>query len=153
MTEPKKPKTGRLVKLLLILSLGVNLAIGGMAFGLWSLDGAKRPPSPDGIVSLSYALPPEHRSALRDQLVSRRAELRNNRAALEGMRREMIVALQAEPFEIAVVEEILLRQRERFVALGELAHSALLDRIALLTPEERATYVKSLENRDRRPRR
>ncbi len=152
MSETQNPASGRALKLLLVLSLGVNLVIAGMALGLWAFDKPKRPPSPDAVAFLSFALPKEHRDALRKQLVSRRAELRANRAAIQNLRREMIAALQAEPFDITVVEDILQRQRERFLALGELAHSALLERIEMLTPEERAVYVESLKKQDRRRR-
>ncbi len=151
MEEPKT--SGRILKLLLVVSLGVNLAIGGLALGVWAFDKPRRPQSPDAVVFLSYALPKEHRDALREQLVSRRAELRANRAALGSLRQQMIKALQAEPFDISKVREILQRQRERFLALGELAHSALLERIAMLTPEERAIYVESLKRQARRARR
>ena len=143
--------SGRILKLVLVLSLGINLAIGGLALGVWAIDKPRRPPSPDAVAFLSFALPKEHRDALREQLVSRRDELRSNRAAINQLRGKMIEALQEEPFDIAVVEDILQRQRERFLALGELAHSALLERIALLTPEERAIYVESLKNQPRRP--
>jgi len=146
--------SGRILKLVLVLSLGVNLAIGGLALGVWAFDKPKRPPSPDAVAFLSFALPKEHRDALRQQLVSRRAELRANRAAIQELRGQMIEALQAEPFDIAVIEDILQRQRARFLTLGELAHSALLERIELLTPEERAIYVESLKRQARRaPRR
>lgn len=151
MTETKK--SGRILKLVLVISLGINLAIGGLAVGVWSIGETKRPPSPDAVAFLSFALPQEHRDALREQLVSRRAELRANRAAINQMRRQMIEALQAEPFDIAAIEAILQRQRDRFLALGELAHSALLERIEILTPEERVIYMKSLERQDRRPER
>ena len=141
----KTKKTGWLLKLVLVISLGINLAIGGLALGVWAIDKPKRPQSPDAVAFLSFALPKEHRDALREQLVSRRAELRANRAASNQLRRQMIEALQAEPFDIAVVEEILQRQRAQFLALGELAHSALLERIELLAPEERAIYVDALK--------
>jgi len=150
MTERKN--SGRILKLVLVISLGINLAIGGLALGVWAIDKPKRPQSPDAVAFLSFALPKEHRDALREQLVSRRAELRANRAALKELRGQMIEALQAEPFEISAVEDILQRQRARFLALGELAHSALLERIAMLTPEERAIYVQSLKRQSRRPR-
>ncbi len=149
MADTKKP--GRILKLVLVVSLGINLAIGGLALGVWAIDKPKRPPSPDAIAFLSFALPIEHRNALREQLVSRRAELRANRAAINELRGQMIETLQAEPFEIAVIEDILQRQRERFLALGELAHSALLERIELLSPEDRAIYVESLKRQARRP--
>jgi len=148
METPKK--SGRVLKLVLVLSLGVNLAIGGLAIGVWGFDKPRRPPSPDAVAFLSFALPAEHRNALRQQLVSRRAELRTNRAAIKEMRGRMVEALQAEPFDIAVIERILQQQREHFLALGELAHSALLERIELLTPEDRATYVQALLKQPRR---
>ena len=143
MTETKNK--GWILKLVLVISLGINLAIGGLALGVWAIDKPKRPPSPDAVTFLSFALPKEHRNALREQLVSRRDDLRANRAAVNQLRGQMIEALQAEPFEIEVIEDILQRQRERFLALGELAHSALLERIALLTPEERVVYLNSLK--------
>lgn len=148
MNEPRK--TGRVLKLLLVVSLGANLVIGGLALGIWAFDKPRRPPSPDAVAFLSFALPKEHRDALRQQLVSRRAELRANRAAINDLRGEMIEALQAAPFDIAIIEDILQRQRARFLTLGELAHSALLERIAMLSPEERAIYVESLQNQPRR---
>ncbi len=148
MTEPSKTATPRWVKILLVVSLGVNLLIAGAVISLSLKPPPRRPPSPDAVAFLSFALPKEHRDALRQQLVSRRAELRANRAALAGMRRQMITALEAEPFDITAVEKILQRQRERFLALGELAHSALLERIAMLTPAERAAYVNSLKKRE-----
>ena len=152
MTHEKNTGSGRALKLVLVLSLGINLAIGGLALGVWAFDKPRRPLSPDAVAFLSFALPKEHRDALREQLVSRRGELRANRAALGDLRRQMIHALQAEPFDITAVEGILQRQREHFLALGELAHSALLERIALLTPEERGIYVQSLKKQARRPR-
>ncbi len=151
MTETKN--SGRILKLVLVISLGINLAIGGLALGVWAFDEPKRPQSPDAVAFLSFALPKEHRDALREQLVSRRAELRANRAAIKELRGQMIEALQAEPFDITVIEDILQQQRARFLALGELAHSALLERIAMLTPEERAIYVRSLKNQNRRVQR
>jgi len=154
MTNAPKPQnSGRLVKLLLVVSLGINLAIGGLAMGLWTFDKPKRPRSPDAVAFLTFALPKEHRDALRQQLVSRRAELRSNRAAIRDLRQKMIQALQAEPFDITAIADILAQQRARFLTLGELAHSALLERINMLTPKERASYVDSLKNRERRQRR
>lgn len=152
MTQVEKTGPGRILKLVLVLSLGINLAIGGLALGVWAFDKPRRPPSPDAVAFLSFALPKEHRDALREQMVSRRGELQANRAALGNLRRQMIRVLQAEPFDVAVIEDILQRQRGHFLALGELAHSALLERIELLTPEERAIYVESLKKQARRPR-
>ncbi len=145
-------KSSRALRLVLVVSLGINLAIGGLALGIWAFDKPRRPPSPDAVAFLSFALPKEHRDALREQLVSRRGELRANRAAIKQLRRQMIVALEAEPFDLMAIEDILQQQRARFLALGELAHSALLERIEMLTPEERAEYVQSLKRQQRRIR-
>ena len=152
MTHTENTGTGRIWKLVLVLSLGINLAIGGLVLGVWAFDKPRRPASPDAVAFLTYALPKEHRDALREQMVSRRGELRANRAALGDLRRQMIPALQAEPFDITVIEGILKQQRRHFLALGELAHSALLERIRQLSPEERAIYVESLKNQARRVR-
>lgn len=152
MTEKVKTGCSRWVKGLLVVSLGVNLLIAGTAIGIAYRSAPPPERSPDAVAFLSFALPKEHRNALREQLISRRSELHANRAEIAGMRAEMISALQADPFEISDVETILQRQRDRFLNLGELAHNALLERIASLTPEERAIYVESLKKGDRRRR-
>ena len=152
MAEKVKTGCSRWVKGLLIVSLGVNLLIAGTGIGIALRDQPIRERSPDAVSFLSFALPQEHRDALRNQLISRRSELQANRAEMSNLRREMIRALEAEPFEISEVESILQRQRDRFLNLGELAHSALLERVAALSPEERAIYVQSLKKTNRRPR-
>ncbi|HIP23237.1 MAG TPA: hypothetical protein EYG79_06545, partial [Rhodobacteraceae bacterium] len=67
MEKTKNP--GWILKLILVVSLGVNLAIGGLALGVWAIDKPRRPRSPDAVAFLSFALPQEHRNALREQLV------------------------------------------------------------------------------------
>ena len=151
--ENNKPKTGSIMKIVLILSLGLNLAIGSFVIAVV----VKGPPATvaprnqDAVAFLAYALPKVHRREIRRELVARQAELRTNRDALRGLRVEMIEALQQEPFEIEAVQKLLERQRRHFLTLGELAHDALLRRIAELTPEDRAIYVISLQ-RDARSR-
>ncbi len=152
--KPKNSMRRSWVKALLIVSLGVNLAVATFVIGL-ALKGPPKRPAPqnqDAIAFLSYALPKEHRQEIRRELVNRRDEFRANRAALRGLRLEMIQALEQEPFEIEQVEDLLEQQRNFFLSMGELAHDALIRRIAELTPEERAVYIASLR-RDSRPER
>ncbi len=153
-SEAKKPKSGKWVKLVLILSLGLNLAVVSFVIGIT----IKGPPdrarlqNSDAVAFLSYALPKQHRREIRREMVAHREALRSNRNALHGLRAEMIEILQEEDFDLAKVAVILERQRGHFLSLGELAHDALLNRIAVLTPEERAAYIRSLQ-RDARPAR
>lgn len=149
-----KPKTGFWVKTLLIVSLGINLAVASFVIGLALKSPQKRPASQnqDAIAFLSYALPKEHRREIRRELIDRREEFQANRAALRGLRIEMIAVLEQEPFEIEKIENLLEQQRNYFLSMGELAHDALIRRIAALTPEERAVYIESLR-RDSQPRR
>ncbi len=134
------------VKILLVISLGLNLAIASFVIGI-SIKGppARRTPqNQDAVAFLSFALPVEYRHEIRRELLSHQAELRPNRNALRGLRDEMVLLLEAEPFEISKVESLLERQRSQFLSMGELAHDALIRRIAELTPSERQTYVNSL---------
>ena len=51
------------------------------------------------------------------------------------------------------LDKSLLARADFKLSFGELAHSALLERIEMLTPEERAIYVESLKRKGaRRPR-
>ncbi len=152
--KPNKTKGKVGVKALLIVSLGINLAVASFVVGLILRGPPERaaPQNQDAIAFLSYALPKEHRQEIRRELVSRREEFRANRAALRGLRIDMIKVLEERPFEIEKVEVLLERQRSYFLSMGELAHDALIRRIAELTPEERAVYIRSLR-RDSQPRR
>ena len=149
--EPAKPKSRKWIQLLLVASLGLNLAIASFAIGV-SIKGPperKAPQNQDAIAFLSFALPTEHRREIRRELVSRQDDLRPNREALRGLRAEMINALEQDPFDIEKVEILLERQRTHFLSLGELAHDALIRRIAALTVEERKDYVNSLRREGR----
>ncbi len=148
----EKSKSRKWVKILLVVSLGINLAVAGLIIGAALQGPAKqdRPKNRDAIAFLSYALPKEHRREIRRELIDRREDFQANRQALHGLRIEMIEALEQEPFEIEKVEDLLEQQRNYFLSMGELAHDALLRRIEQLTPEERAAYIRSLR-RDSQP--
>ncbi len=149
----QKSKTGKWVKILLVVSLGVNLMVAGLVVGAALKEPYQRssPKNQDAIAFLSYALPKEHRQEIRRELVARRDEFQASRQALRGLRVEMIAVLEQEPFEIEKVAMLLEQQRALFLSMGELAHDALLRRIEQLTPEERTVYINSLR-RDAQPR-
>ncbi|MBL4807530.1 MAG: periplasmic heavy metal sensor [Rhodobacteraceae bacterium] len=153
-TEPKKTGTKRWVKILLVVSLGLNLMIVGVVVGV-AVNGPpvfRAPQNHDAVGFLSNALPDQNRHQLRRELVDHRDTFRAGRNALRGLRSQMIEALQQEPFDIDQIEQLLKSQRGQFISLGELAHDALIGQIAELSPAERAEYVERLR-RETRPRR
>lgn len=153
-------KSGRALRVALILSLMVNvLVIGTLAGGAWRM--ARLDPAATGpdIRALWRALPDDARGALRQ--VAREQGLhgehgdRAERRAREGrVNGDLLAALRAEPFDPDTFSQILRADREGAVSRLDRAHAALAEQIARLTPEARAAMAARFESglRDRNRR-
>lgn len=157
MVDEVKTKTGpsRLWRVVLVLSLALNLAVVGMVVGA-SVSGrfGDRPPrSFDfGLGPVARALEPRERRqiglAMRRDGALRDMDLRGNAA-------EMIAALRAAPFDAGALQDLMAVQAERVTLLQRNAQAALLDQISAMSPERRAAFADRLQEelsrgRDRR---
>lgn len=153
------PRPGRLLRGALFVSLTVNLLVAGLVIGaLWTRgDGvALRPVQVDvGLGLYTRALAEPDRAALREAWRGRGPDLRALRAARQADLTALVAALRAQPFEPAAVEAVLERQRQRHASQQDLARTLLAERLAILSPAERAAYADRLEalarRGDRRP--
>lgn len=149
MTETKS-KTKTWVKILLVGSLGINLVVLGLYVGLAT---RRIPPPPsqfraqETVAFLTFALPDEPRREIRQDLLDHRRELNRSLDMNNGIRRELLRALLAEPFDIDRVAELLGMERDQFISMGELAHEALLREIGELTDEERSAFIQRVEEK------
>lgn len=146
MVEDKTPAAGpsRLWRIVLVLSLALNLAVvgvvvGAAASGRWG-DGPPR--SFDlGLGPLSRALAPEERRA-----IGRR--LREDRSLRSFDLRErvnrVVATLQAEPFDPDALRGLLAEQNQRIATVQATAQEVILEQIIAMTPERRRAFADQL---------
>ena len=140
----------RILRILLALSLAINLAVAGLAAGI-ALRGKDGHPPRNFDMSLgpvARALSPEDRAAIRESLRARRdlGPRRGRDADLQAL----IAALTAEPYDSAALQAALegpVAQAARFQAV---AAQALAARIDAMSPEARTALADRLR-RDGRP--
>ncbi len=145
MTNPP-PKTGLWIKILLLASLGLNLAVIGVLVGLAGKPA--RPPrnirAQDIVAALTFALPEEQRKLMRQTLIAHRRSFEAEHRSPIAVRREFVDALSSEPFDITAFDRILARERDQFISLGNVAYETLLGIVKNMTPEERQAFAQRL---------
>jgi len=149
MTQMAERKTGGWVRLLLVVSLGLNLAVAGALAGVmlsggagWHDHGPPRLAAMGG--PLSRALSEEDRRAIGRAL---RAAYRDNGSTRARHRAEMAALaeeLRAVPFDRAAVEARLARMRGMLQERLAIGQGLLLDRVAQMSDDARAEFAARL---------
>lgn len=146
---PAGPRSPLWMKIALGLSVALNLAVAGMAGGaFWRLhsDGISAGPVRDlGFGPFAGALSPDDRAAMRREFFENRGDFRELRREMRRDFTETLVALRAEPFDPAVLQTLLERQRARGAAAADLGSRLLAERIAAMSPEDRRAFADRLE--------
>ncbi|KQI72114.1 hypothetical protein AN191_08175 [Loktanella sp. 5RATIMAR09] len=144
MAEDKTPQArpGRLWRVVLVLSLALNLAVigvvvGSAASGRWG-DGPPR--SFDlGLGPIARALEPQERRAIGRQLREDRS-LRD--FDLRDRVNRVVAALQADPFDPDVLRALLAEQNARMTAVQATAQEVVVEEIVAMTPERRRAFAE-----------
>lgn len=138
----------RRLKLVLAVSLALNLLVAGAFGGAYVMHGrwgGGHPPRPDMVAGpLTRALAPEDRRAIAVQM---RHAYRDDPARRDAMRADfegLIADLEARPFDRAALAGRLARHRVHFSDRLALGQEALLDRLAAMSDEARAAYADRL---------
>lgn len=148
-------KPGRVMRIVLAISLTLNLLVVGMVAGVFWRHGHPRDhrPPPLLAVTLFRALPEADRTSLRDALHDRRDGGDARRADLAAVAE----ALRARPFDRAAFETLLLRHEEVRAERQDAMRAAFLSRIAAMDDQERSDYADRVErfgfSKGRRPSR
>lgn len=141
-----RPRRERILRIVLVLSLALNLAILGLAAGFALRDQDGRPPRGFDISlgPIGQALAPEDRAAIRDSLRGRSEgpRLQSNR---QDEINTLMTALTQEPFDEAALRAALATPVNRMSKLQSDAVDALADRIAAMTQEQRAAFAGRLQ--------
>lgn len=147
MDNEQLSKSGpsRLWRVVLVLSLALNLAIVGMVVGAGFSGrfGDHPPRSFDfGLGPVARALAPEERRAV-GRAMRRDAGLRA--VDLSGNAQDMIAALRADPFDQTRLEILMDAQMAQTAMIQQSAQDALLLQIAAMSQERRAAFADRLQ--------
>ena len=155
--EPQREtRTPRWVKLVLVLSLALNLVIVGIVAGVLT---RKDRPGPGGFAgyALPYviALPRDERPAVfRSIRRAGRAGEMPDRAQRRAPYEEMMRLLRADPLDLEAVQQVLNRHTDLAVRSSKVAQDVWLEHIKAYDAAERAAYADRLQVvLDRGPRR
>lgn len=148
MTEPEtRTATAGWVKVVLALSLALNLAILGMMGGAFLRDGPRERGMPRDLSfgPFNEALSREDRRALRSAFMERAGEFRTGRAAAQAEFRALLSALRAEPFDDAALKAALAAIERRNADRLTIGRELIEGRIFALTAEERRAFADRLD--------
>ena len=140
------PRSRRLARILLVLSLALNFILLGLIGGtVWRVAGHDRPPRAYDVAvgPLGRALSPEDRRAIGETMRARDDLPRGRRGG--GDIEAITAALRADPFDRGALQEALLLPSRRQAEVRDAALQILADRIGETTPEERAALAERLE--------
>lgn len=157
MAEDKMPtpRPNRLWRIVLVVSLALNLAVVGVVVGS-AMSGrlGKDPPR-----SFDLGLGPVSRALDKDERREIGRSLRQNAALRDVNLRDrvtdMVAALTAEPFDPDALRGVMDAQAAGMANVQATAQGALVEQIVAMTPERRRAFAAQLteELSRERPRR
>lgn len=137
---------GRKTRIVLIISLALNLlVVGVIAGGLLSGRGGDGRRVDLSLGPYARALDPHDVDAIRTEMRGRGPDLRRDRRAMIDDTRSFVAALRADPYDPETAAEILLRQRGRVAEFQALGQDLVLERIARMSVDARAAFADRLE--------
>ena len=145
---PPVPLVRRPMRYLLIGSLALNLLVLGIIGGavIRGPGGFGGPRGVDlALGPIVEALAPDDRQAIRTQLRANDMLRQHPRQDREALVVALQVALRAETYDPAAIEEALSLQRDRLVAVQTAGQQALVARITLMSPEARLAFADRLQ--------
>ncbi|NJM82957.1 MAG: periplasmic heavy metal sensor [Tabrizicola sp.] len=140
-------KTATWIKVLLALSLAVNLAVIGVVAGAVLKNGPRGASGPRdiGIGMLSEALSREDRRALRAEFLARAPDLKDQRQAAKAEFAALLSALRMAPLDPRQLETALTAIEKRNATRLALGRDVLLARLVGMTEADRTAFADRLE--------
>lgn len=149
----QKSGTSRGVKIALALSLAANLLIVGLAVGVFTQVQRAAPAMKFNESGGAYtrALTPQDRRSIGREMGERFRTILRDREPARADYERMIEILSAETFDREAAQAVLQSQAQVAQERRALSEELLLDRLAAMTPEERANFAARLTNTLQRP--
>ena len=151
LPPPVPPKSaGRGLKLLLAVSLALNLAVAGTVAGMaLRVHDPDRPP-PAAVRDLNFgpfteALTRDQRRAMLRGFAEQGPGLREMRTQMRADFDAVLTALRATPFDAAAFRAAVESQNSRVTARAEAGRDALVGLVLQMSDPERAAFLDRLE--------
>ncbi len=151
---PQPARSGRWLRIALILSLAFNLLFVGFAASRFMHHGPRHHLGGPRLGFIAAEgrhfireLPRERRRELREIMRSHREEFRSERMAMEDEMRKFAQALRSEPYDRAAVEQALGSLRQNAGGLLSRGEQVTLEVVSALTRDERAGFSERLLDR------
>ncbi len=150
MTDPSTPKrSGRWMRIALVLSVGLNLAVAGVVAGTL----VKGPPerrsfgnsSRDMALPFTRALSRSDQRALRRELLGASKEGRDRHPLPTVAYREALDILRTDPFDAAAFDALMERESDRARTRMKRGQDALSAHLTKLSAADRLVYADRLE--------
>lgn len=142
------PRTGapRWMKILLVVSLALNLLVVGVAAGFAIKGGPKwRGGPPGGAGAMHRALSEADRAELKQRMIRTFRAEKGGRAAFHQEMEGLVALLRAETFDGAAAAERMARLREMFDGRMASAQGLLVEYWGEMSAADRAAYADRLE--------
>ncbi|MFZ1469179.1 MAG: periplasmic heavy metal sensor [Paracoccaceae bacterium] len=140
----------RWMKIVLALSLALNLAIAGLAVGAM-LRGGPHGARDFGLGPLTEALSREDRKALRAGFIQAHPDLRADRQAARADFAALLQILRTDPMDPAALDAAMGTVADRNAALVSTARGLLAERLKAMTAAERTEFADRLQAALERP--
>ncbi len=154
MTDKKSTVKKSWIKILLIVSLGLNLAVAGLAIGATIRHHkggmAGTVSSNFSMRGFMHALPENKREEVHKYFKQHRGKIRANRQAIFEAMVEIHQVILAKPFDEPALNAAFDAQRARVSNVTKDAQTAFVAIIAGMSDKEREDFVKTLEEQRRK---
>ncbi|WP_300014568.1 periplasmic heavy metal sensor [uncultured Roseobacter sp.] len=150
-TPPKRPRISRRIKVILGLSLALNLAVVGLIAGTALRHGDEKRGGPRSAGFGAYGLPymialprEERRSVIQAVRAGKKGDL-PDRAARRALYLETLAVLRASPFDAQALSDVVTSQAQTAIRVQQVAQDAWLEVVANMSDAERAAYAEEIE--------
>lgn len=151
LPPPQPPRSmARGLKILLAVSLALNLAVVGTVAGFALRFHDDGRPSPSAVRELNFgpftqALTRDQRRALLRGFAEQGPDLRQMRTQMRGDFDAVLTALRATPFDGPAFRQAIEGQSNRIAARAEAGRDALVALVLQMSDADRAAFVERLE--------
>lgn len=144
-TEPKQPR--KIWRIVLVLSLAMNLAVVGLVTGVGLRSANGKPPQ-----NFELGIGPLGQAMTMDERRNVGVRVRNDSRMKEFGRRgggrhieSVIEALRAEPYDGQALEAALTLSSQQLVSIQEVAREAFAAEVSMMTDAQRLALADRLE--------
>ncbi len=147
--DPAPQTPGRWVRIVLAVSLALNLAVAGVITGTMFRRGG---PAQNGMMArdvgfgpFTEALSTEDRAQLRRAFLAAVPEMRDNRRAVRADFADLLTQMRAATLDPDALRQVLDRQSERTAERLDLGQRLIFDLVKGMTVEARLEFADRLE--------